>query len=114
MSTAAVPPAAGRRRDMSGRRRHTRASSDWSSDVCSSDLDEQARTIRALDAARRREAQIDLWVAERDRKSVVEGKSVDLGGRRIIKKEKERSRHKVDRQDRRGLHEYSSDPRSHA
>ena len=27
---------------------------------------------------------------ERDRKSVVQGKSVDLGGRRIIKKKKER------------------------
>src|SRR5258706_16007604 len=43
----------------SSRRRHTRLVSEWSSDVCSSD---------------------------RDRKSVVEGKSGDLGGRRIIKK----------------------------
>ena len=30
--------------------------------------------------------QTELQVADKDRKSVVQGKSVDLGGRRIIKK----------------------------
>src|SRR3546814_16534494 len=76
--------------------------SDWSSDVCSSDLcparPARARRdvgllrrsgdepTRAVDAARREEGPLA------DRKSVVWGKSVsvrvDLGGRRIIKKKK--------------------------
>src|SRR5256884_4584211 len=34
----------------SSRRRHTRCSRDWSSDVCSSDLDEAALSRPALDA----------------------------------------------------------------
>ena len=49
---------------------------DWSSDVCSSDL-------YIID---------DVWGAPVQMgrsKSVVEGKSVDLGGRRIIKKKKD-------------------------
>src|SRR3546814_2777671 len=72
--------------------------SDWSSDVCSSDLGDDAAAHRvpegrqheqrrADDERRDRDPQID-----RDRKSVVEGKSVsvrvDLGGRRIIKKKR--------------------------
>src|SRR3546814_16425199 len=76
--------------------------SDWSSDVCSSDLDdlllarvERVRLAggieqhgRILDAVDR---QLVLRLHRRtDRKSVVSGKSVsvrvDLGGRRIIKK----------------------------
>src|SRR3546814_962469 len=86
--------------------------SDWSSDVCSSDLRLLARNIRAGEADRdtRRHVVIQAEVepprgadaveahgdrnrSEReavDRKSVVEGKSVlvrvDLGGRRIINK----------------------------
>src|SRR3546814_17380372 len=75
--------------------------SDWSSDVCSSDL----RAVAALppraahgrsdqgDRARNEEHRHDALfpvVQHRDRKSVVQGKSVsvrvDLGGRRIIKK----------------------------
>src|SRR5712675_3007938 len=72
----------------SSRRRHTRCSRDWSSDVCSSDLDpvgdfcveiadritfvgERHRHLRAVRSEERRV-----------------GKSVDLGGRRIIKKKK--------------------------
>src|SRR5437879_9301145 len=70
----------------SSRRRHTRYIGDWSSDVCSSDLRHGRRG-----AGRRRR-----WASSRtagsptarDRKSVVQGKSVDLGGRRIIKKKK--------------------------
>src|SRR5688572_33052791 len=84
----------------SSRRRHTRFDCDWSSDVCSSDLP-------GREAARKRfpfrEDRLDIgenefsqshrllhgiaWFQE-DRKSVVWGKSVDLGGRRIIKKKK--------------------------
>src|SRR3970040_3096268 len=68
----------------SSRRRHTRYIVDWSSDVCSSDLGspDAGRPPSADDrrpmAARRLQAE--------DRKSVVEGKRVDLGGRRILKK----------------------------
>src|SRR3546814_13613300 len=72
--------------------------SDWSSDVCSSDLrivsgpgsgvkftlDDHTRVIIGPNST--------ISVDELDRKSVVQGKSVsvrvDLGGRRIIKKKK--------------------------
>src|SRR2546430_14293835 len=84
----------------SSRRRHTRFDCDWSSDVCSSDLvsdrdlvgiidhrhfgnraDGENETLRRID-----------YGGEKDRKSVVEGKRVDLGGRRIIKKKKKKER----------------------
>src|SRR3712207_9034812 len=81
----------------SSRRRHTRYWRDWSSDVCSSDLADGfiARRFRARPPSadlggcpfRRRGG----WLKRLkclDRKSVVEGKRVDLGGRRIIKKKK--------------------------
>src|SRR5438034_4838863 len=42
----------------SSRRRHTRSLCDWSSDVCSSDLSEEAEKIFALVAARRRPEEI--------------------------------------------------------
>src|SRR5437762_13932970 len=69
----------------SSRRRHTRYIGDWSSDVCSSDLQRKAisdspclllveKPLQALHGT--------------DRKSVVKGKSVELGGRRNIKKKK--------------------------
>src|SRR3546814_1433372 len=85
--------------------------SDWSSDVCSSDLAArisrsqpsfQARTSASMRdvRSRRRGAPPTAPMTARwnprsrsDRKSVVEGKSVsvrvDLGGRRIIKKKKQ-------------------------
>src|SRR6478735_11043225 len=65
----------------SSRRRHTRLQGDWSSDVCSSDLGSRrpasatGRPGRPTPACRRSE----------ERRV---GKSVDLGGRRIIKKKK--------------------------
>src|SRR3712207_9245222 len=92
----------------SSRRRHTRYWRDWSSDVCSSDLSEGAcdrgraelaggvsrRATRVLGervptgcrplAGAPRRCALDRG----DRKSVVEGKSGDLGGRRLIKKKK--------------------------
>src|SRR3712207_7908574 len=96
----------------SSRRRHTRYWRDWSSDVCSSDLSaggdppsgddhhqvgpgaEESRHSRADGAAAAGERGAvgdvahprSLADARTDRKSVVSGKSVDLGGRRIIKK----------------------------
>src|SRR3546814_15862697 len=81
--------------------------SDWSSDVCSSDLlvahrlkfaDEQAeggamlgdRAVAVDDDHLPALAQCGAQPPQEDRKSVVEGKSVservDLGGRRIMKK----------------------------
>src|SRR3546814_16013217 len=81
--------------------------SDWSSDVCSSDLNLnrwylrldfgcgfQAAHVRDFDSPSRRSLgnQRQRLRPSRDRKSVVSGKSVsvrvDLGGRRIIKKKK--------------------------
>src|SRR2546430_6720922 len=86
----------------SSRRRHTRFDCDWSSDVCSSDLNQhQPARIFGKFGDDRRQAQLlqgqnlvgnqtqrGGQVAALDRKSVVWGKSVDLGGRRIIKKKK--------------------------
>src|SRR2546422_5131900 len=72
----------------SSRRRHTRCSRDWSSDVCSSDLGvlvvAQDPPDHGPDA---RQVTLDEKV-EIGRASC-RGKSVDLGGRRIIKKKKE-------------------------
>src|SRR3712207_9045124 len=80
----------------SSRRRHTRYWRDWSSDVCSSDLvqDLHAAAVvvigRGLHQLRygvgRVVLDLDQQPAAQDRKSVVQGKSADLGGRRIIKK----------------------------
>src|SRR5256885_7602404 len=102
----------------SSRRRHTRLQGDWSSDVCSSDLAgrrvpwcrrSSARGLLAPRAGRRShrrgprrgDAGVSPAVGPRprqgdverggDRESVVEGKSVDLGGGRIIKKKKRRT-----------------------
>src|SRR5689334_25222184 len=92
----------------SSRRRHTRWNCDWSSDVCSSDLagdlepslrdqryvdepgrrrhgDELAETMRRV--LRKRSAA--EWLRSEERR---EGKSVDRGGRRIIKTEKSKAK----------------------
>src|SRR3546814_11734723 len=78
--------------------------SDWSSDVCSSDLPDRGgrragtraavgRAARPRPAARRRRAERGPGDPAGDRKSVVEGKSVsvsvDIGGRRISRKKTE-------------------------
>src|SRR3989440_7889080 len=92
----------------SSRRRHTRSDRDWSSDVCSSDLvgivgrlTEIKNHRLFLEAAalfkrkRAQEASVEgdlrdagdaagVVGARGDRESGVEGKRVDLGGRRII------------------------------
>src|SRR3546814_17374229 len=65
--------------------------SDWSSDVCSSDLEHRPaeRPADAGDAADHPSLFADDGGGGPDRKSVVKGKSVsvrvDLGGRRVIK-----------------------------
>src|SRR5579863_10729397 len=77
----------------SSRRRHTRWTGDWSSDVCSSDLlaagDAPQQAVRAIPYT------VGIGIIAPvviDRKSVVLGKSVDLGGRRIIKKKKKKKK----------------------
>src|SRR3712207_9050616 len=84
----------------SSRRRHTRYWRDWSSDVCSSDLTrwvdllecDGAKVLLSYDHPQfGRHPAVTTAVhgdgrITTDRKSVVQGKSVDLGGRRIIKK----------------------------
>src|SRR5438876_9111032 len=76
----------------SSRRRHTRWTGDWSSDVCSSDL--AAGPCRGLlegpGSEPRHDGQADGARSEERRV----GKSVDLGGRRIIKKKKKKEDNK--------------------
>src|SRR5690349_22990247 len=92
----------------SSRRRHTRSLRDWSSDVCSSDLvtltllfgafalvDGISNTVSAVGGRRENEnwgvlllaglAGIGIGVRSEERRV---GKSVDLGGRRMIKQKK--------------------------
>src|SRR3712207_7957117 len=94
---------------LSSRRRHTRYWRDWSSDVCSSDLrwrgsrpsarrrrrdggllDERRYVVGARRHGGRGRARLPCPhphpSARKERKSVVSGKSVDSGGRRIIRK----------------------------
>src|SRR2546430_15324922 len=90
----------------SSRRRHTRFDCDWSSDVCSSDLEGQ-REERATDhvsippggitraTLARFTGETRDVTAEIGRASCRE-RSVDLGGRRIIKKKKKRRRGRRD------------------
>src|SRR5690606_40677454 len=87
----------------SGRRRHTSFSRDWSSDVCSSDLEGETLS-RIWELITRNDEQIGRDIAGLfpaavsspppgvhvlgehpliDRKSVVEGKSVEGGGRGV-------------------------------
>src|SRR5689334_24409380 len=87
----------------SSRRRHTRWNCDWSSDVCSSDLGFSLLTIPAFatdnykmtatastSSGKSRQYVLDdgvttvIWLPRSEERRV--GKSVDLGGRRVIKK----------------------------
>src|SRR5437763_3358955 len=85
----------------SSRRRHTRYIGDWSSDVCSSDLAPHSQRRRAARHrfhrrhARRPTGLRSQAVAQHGRPGTRSeerrvGKSVDLGGGRIIKKKKKR------------------------
>src|SRR6266487_5043631 len=71
----------------SSRRRHTRWTGDWSSDVCSSDLASYVRP-RLNDESAAAVVMTGGSGARSEERRV--GKSVDLGGRRIIKKKKEK------------------------
>src|SRR5256885_17179249 len=72
----------------SSRRRHTRLQGDWSSDVCSSDLVtmERPTAARAAAAGSSVSCTSEASFGRSEERRV--GKSVDLGGRRIIKKKK--------------------------
>src|SRR5215467_15806348 len=72
----------------SSRRRHTRLQGDWSSDVCSSDL-ANSTTVRRSVTARTRMLSPPMCARSEERRV---GKSVDLGGRRIIKKKKKQKK----------------------
>src|SRR5690606_41100475 len=101
----------------SSRRRHTRFSRDWSSHVCSYDLTfsiganaDASLTLKAGDGATVGgesfgNGALDIESGENsmihldqhgDRKSVVQGKSVDLGGRRMMKDVKQRDERRND------------------
>src|SRR5947207_12723392 len=82
----------------SSRRRHTRSLCDWSSDVCSSDLNRSECRVFSGRKERWQQASVpDTRIGcrensvERSEERRV-GKSVDLGGRRIIKKKKNKKR----------------------
>src|SRR5690348_17401038 len=100
----------------SSRRRHTRWTGDWSSDVCSSDLADWPELVAEALAAEARglitvtglwshfacadepghpsiQAQLARFREMRSEERRV-GKSVDLGGRRIIKKKSKRKKYK--------------------
>src|SRR5258707_15818897 len=75
----------------SSRRRHTRYWRDWSSDVCSSDLLELHCCFQYCGPVRLHWAgSLDYYPGSRSEERRV-GKSVDLGGRRIIKKKKKKA-----------------------
>src|SRR3989337_3802309 len=72
-----------------GMRRHTRCYRDWSSDVCSSDLEHVGRQgVVAEEEGPDRACRGEPGGRSEERRV---GKSVDLGGRRILKKKKEKS-----------------------
>src|SRR5215472_18961089 len=73
----------------SSRRPHTRCLSDWSSDVCSSDLPTKAMAFRLFPNRNAMAFGSRRLTTEIGRASC-RGKSVDLGGRRIIKKKKKK------------------------
>src|SRR5207253_8632236 len=74
----------------SSRRRHTRWPRDWSSDVCSSDLLSPQLSSSGAPASTGSSAGISVTVTRSEERRV--GKSVDLGGRRIIKKKKKKNK----------------------
>src|SRR2546422_11605289 len=72
----------------SSRRRHTRCSRDWSSDVCSSDLGHYQANCKSLLRQRINPPTVPISQDRSEERRV--GKGVDLGGRRIIKKKKKK------------------------
>src|SRR6266566_8630784 len=80
----------------SSRRRHTRLQGDWSSDVCSSDLGDRDHDLEQCFS------QLGNCASNEDRKIGRAScrKSVDLGGRRIIKKKKKRKKKKENKKNK--------------
>src|SRR5438046_7592013 len=76
----------------SSKRRHTRLVSDWSSDVCSSDLLVLRAPVPQRHEVRVRHRLAELLAAHLGGRSEERrvGKSVDIGGGRSIKKKHER------------------------
>src|SRR3989337_3863834 len=70
---------------VSSRRRHTRCYRDWSSDVCSSDLE---HTSDLQKTAYEMLPLTGVQTCALDRKSAVSGKRGELGGARIMNKTK--------------------------
>src|SRR6266705_4679692 len=70
----------------SSRRRHTRSYGDWSSDVCSSDLRQTFASVPGATRPVNPRRKAATGSSKIGRASCRE--SVDLGGRRIIKKKK--------------------------
>src|SRR5579864_9603785 len=68
----------------SSRRRHTRLTCDWSSDVCSSDLERMSGSQPTQNTTFLFSGNPTFLFGRSEERRV--GKGVDLGGRRIIKK----------------------------
>src|SRR5437868_15231280 len=93
----------------SSRRRHTRSKRDWSSDVCSSDLlivdvpgGSGFAATSTINGAGTVTAVTVTNPGSRSEERRV-GKSVDLGGRRIIKKKKKKRKEERDERNMRRL-----------
>src|SRR2546427_9736795 len=103
----------------SSRRRHTRFDCDWSSDVCSSDLWVRNQLV-GTGKARELYFTTDIVDAREAReigRASCRGKSVDLGGRRIIKKKKKRRREggdEIERNDNHKIRYHNTDARGTA
>src|SRR5215470_18784006 len=79
----------------SSRRRHTRCYRDWSSDVCSSDLRKCAAC--EINSSVAGSTFSGAWRRGQIGRASCRGKSVDLGGRRIIKKKNKKKKNRGQR-----------------
>src|SRR5437868_11724639 len=74
----------------SSRRRHTRSKRDWSSDVCSSDLEKKLGRARLEELGQQMQRVVEANQRRSEERRV--GKGVDVGGRRVSKKKKRGAR----------------------
>src|SRR5262245_65496824 len=92
----------------SSRRRHTRCLSDWSSDVCSSDLEQQERPelrgkpVGIVPVMAETTGCVAVSLEAKRSEERREGKSVDLGGRRIMERKKAEKRREKPNHERKG------------
>src|SRR2546426_10625233 len=87
----------------SSRRRHTRLQGDWSSDVCSSDLASQRGIFHSFESYIMPRS-IGFLLAPKIGRASCRERSVDLGGRRIIKKKKRKIQRQPERYERTKCH----------